>query len=72
MLTANDERQFVLRDQVFLILVEEEKLLCNQISPGQTPVRSAPCVLCLKEMSVLQRVNYSKTDTFVTGTMPPS
>ena len=45
MLTANDERQFVLRDQVFLILVEEEKLLCNQISPGQTPVRSAPCVL---------------------------
>ena len=45
MLTANDERQFVLRDQMFLLLVEEEKLLCNQISPGQTPVRSAPCVL---------------------------
>lgn len=30
------------------------------------------CFVCLKEMSVLQRVNYSKTDTFVTGTMPPS
>ena len=49
MLTANDERQFILCDQIFLLLVKEEKLLCDQLSPGQTPLRSALCVLFVLE-----------------------
>lgn len=49
MLTANDERQFILCDQIFLLLVKEEKLLCDQLSPGQTPLRSALCVLFVSE-----------------------